>query len=151
MEDWLLPLKAERELTTLFRQSSLLQQDKELQKKIIVWAKSMLEEAREEWSSCRADTITSIIKSHNKLKAIKGAESRDRKYAYFRTKFALLQKEHYLKALQNGYQLTANRFVTWFLIHKSAEIKIPYVKQNQKNKLIQLAQANNREFKKLFV
>ena len=28
-------------------------------------------------------------------------------------------------------------------------IPIPYVEQNQKNKLRQLAQANNREFKKL--
>lgn len=53
--------------------------------------------------------------------------------------------------LQNGYYLTANRFVNWFLAHKASEIEVPYLKQNQKNKLIQLAQANNREFKKLFI
>ncbi len=112
MEKCFLPLKAERKLTSLFRQSSLLRQDIELQNKIIAWAKNMLEEAREEWDSIRADTITSI---------------------------------------QNGYQLTANRFVTWFLINKALELEVPYTKQNQKNKLIQLAQANNREFKKLFI
>ena len=151
MEKCFLPLKAERKLTSLFRQSSLLRQAIELQNKIIAWAKNMLEEAREEWDSIRADTITSIIKSHNKTKAIKGAKNRDKKYATFRKEFALLQKEHYQKAIQNGYQLTANRFVTWFLINKALELEVPYTKQNQKNKLIQLAQANNREFKKLFI
>ena len=35
MEKCFLPLKAERKLTSLFRQSSLLQQDIELQNKII--------------------------------------------------------------------------------------------------------------------
>ena len=34
-------------------------------------------------------------------------------------------------------------------MNKSQETPIPYVKQNQKNKLRQLAQKNNREFKKL--
>jgi len=38
--------------------------------------------------------------------------------------------------------------VDWFLENKT-DIQIPYVEQNQKNKLRQLAQANNREFKKL--
>ena len=36
----------------------------------------------------------------------------------------------------------------WFLANKT-DIQIPYVEQNQKNKLRQLAQQNNREFKKL--
>lgn len=43
----------------------------------------------------------------------------------------------------------ANSFVDWFLVNKANEVHIPYVKQNQKNKLRQLAQQNNREFKKL--
>lgn len=151
MEDYLLPSKSERKLVALFRQSTSLQQDKKLQNEIVVWAKSMLAEAREEWQDIHATTVKSIIKSHNKMKAIKGAKTRDKKYASFRAEFASLQKQYYQKALQDGYKLTANWFVTWFLIHKSSEIEIPYVKQNQKNKLIQLAQANNREFKKLFV
>ena len=46
-------------------------------------------------------------------------------------------------------KLTANGFVEWFLKNKAQNIEIPYVKQNQKNKLRQLAQQNNREFKKL--
>ena len=33
--------------------------------------------------------------------------------------------------------------------YKAQNIEIPYIKQNQKNKLRQLAQQNNREFKKL--
>lgn len=47
-----------------------------------------------------------------------------------------------------GSKLTANSFVEWFLRNKSQDIEIPYVKQNQKNKLRQLAQQNNREFRK---
>ena len=42
-----------------------------------------------------------------------------------------------------------NSFVGWFLENKVNEVQIPYVKQNQKNKLRQLAQQNNREFKQL--
>ena len=42
-----------------------------------------------------------------------------------------------------------NSFVEWFLENKVNEVQIPYVKQNQKNKLRQLAQQNNREFKQL--
>lgn len=151
MEKFLLPLNSERKLALIFRQSALLQQDRKLQEEIIVWAKNMLQEAREEWFDIHKDTIESIIKSHNKTKAQKGAAARDKKYASFRENFFILQKDQYQKARQNGYYLTANRFVNWFLAHKASEIEVPYLKQNQKNKLIQLAQANNREFKKLFI
>lgn len=37
----------------------------------------------------------------------------------------------------------------WYLTYKSEDMPIPYVKQNIANKLVQLAQYNNREFKKL--
>lgn len=57
-------------------------------------------------------------------------------------------KDKIQRALQNGSKLTANSFVDWFLENKT-DIQIPYVEQNQKNKLSQLAQQNNREFKKL--
>ena len=45
--------------------------------------------------------------------------------------------------------LTANGFVNWFLKAKAKDYNIPYVVQNRKTKLIQLAQKNNRELKKL--
>lgn len=63
-----------------------------------------------------------------KIYSNKGAKTRDKKYIIFRKEFALLQKEHYQKALQNGYQLTANRFVNWFLINKTSELEVPYTK-----------------------
>mgnify|MGYP004657971335 CR=1 FL=1 len=44
--------------------------------------------------------------------------------------------------------ITALSFVDWFLENKT-DIQIPYVEQNQKNKLRQLAQQNNHESKKL--
>ncbi|MBQ9270758.1 MAG: hypothetical protein IJ218_00630 [Alphaproteobacteria bacterium] len=71
------------------------------------------------------------------------------KYAPFREYLKKVQREHFDIALQNGYKLTANSFVEWFLANKANEMQIPYVEQNQKNKLRQLAQQNNREFKKL--
>lgn len=57
-------------------------------------------------------------------------------------------KDKIQRALQSGSKLTANSFVDCFLENKT-NIQIPYVEQNQKNKLSQLAQQNNREFKKL--
>ena len=45
--------------------------------------------------------------------------------------------------------LTANGFVNLFLKEKAKDYNIPYVVQNRKTKLIQLAQKNNRELKKL--
>ena len=50
---------------------------------------------------------------------------------------------------ENGKILSANYFAMWYLTHKSEDMPIPYVKQNIANKLVQLAQYNNREFKKL--
>lgn len=69
----------------------------------------------------------------------------------FREKFAEIQKEKYKEAIQVGIKLTASCFVEWFLENKAKEMQIPYVEQNQKNKLRQLAQQNNREFKKLLL
>ena len=47
------------------------------------------------------------------------------------------------------YPPTINYFAMWYLTYKSEDMPIPYVKQNIANKLVQLAQYNNREFKKL--
>ena len=108
----------------------------------------MLTEAREEWSELHNDTIESVIKCHKSSEAKRKSEIKDQKYAPFREYFKQIQQEKYEFALQNGSKLTANSFVDWFLENKT-DIQIPYVEQNQKNKLRQLAQQNNREFKKL--
>ena len=65
-------------------------------------------------------------------------------YTTYLTKVKIIEKK-----FNEEYILTANSFVEWFLKNKPQHIEIPYIKQNQKNKLKQLAQANNREFKKL--
>ena len=49
-----------------------------------------------------------------------------------------------------GKKLTANGFVLWFIKTKATKISIPYRQSNWESKLNQLAQANNREFKKAF-
>lgn len=49
--------------------------------------------------------------------------------------FKKVQREQFDIALQNGSKLTANSFVEWFLANKANEMQIPYVEQNQKNKL----------------
>lgn len=60
-----------------------------------------------------------------------------------------IQKEKYQEYLSQNKNLTANGFVNWFLKEKAKDYNIPYVVQNRKTKLIQLAQKNNRELKKL--
>lgn len=52
--------------------------------------------------------------------------------------------------MKSGKKLTAHSFVIWFLENKAGEMAIPYRQNNRNNKLNQLAQANNREFKKAF-
>ena len=139
-----------RKFDSICLHNTKLHQDKELQHIILSWAAEMLTEAREDWEKLRTTTIDTIIKIHHKEKARRGAAVRDRKYAEFREVFAKIQKEKYEHASQNGSKLTANSFVEWFIANKT-DIKIPYVEQNQKNKLKQLAQANNRKFKKLLL
>lgn len=111
----------------------------------------MLEEARTDWSDMRATTLDSVIKVHQRKNAHKGGIERDKKYIQFREEFAKIQKEYFIRAYQNNQKLTANSFVEWFITNKAEKIKIPYVPQNQKNKLRQLAQANAKEFKKLLL
>lgn len=145
-----IPITALRKFDAMCLHNEYLHQNKEMQQQILSWAADMLAEAREHWGDIHATTMDAVIKTHHREKAHKGAVVRDKKYAEFREKFAEIQKEKYKDALQIGIKLTANGFVEWFLTNKANEAKIPYVEQNQKNKLIQLAQANNREFKKAF-
>ena len=143
-----LPITALRKFDVMCLHSPKLHQDRELQQQILNWAVDMLTESREEWRKLHNDTIESVIKCHTSSEAKRKSEIKDQKYAPFREYFKQIQQERHEFALQNGSKLTANSFVDWFLENKT-DIQIPYVEQNQKNKLRQLAQQNNREFKKL--
>ena len=145
----ILPPKALRKFDAMCLKNEKLHQNKELQLQILSWAADTLEEARAEWSERRNDTIESVIECHTRSEAKRKSDIKDQKYAPFREYLKKVQREQFDIALQNGYKLTANSFVEWFLANKANEIQIPYVEQNQKNKLRQLAQQNNREFKKL--
>ncbi|MBP5215861.1 MAG: hypothetical protein J6039_04830 [Alphaproteobacteria bacterium] len=145
-----LPPRALRKFDAICLHDEYLHQNKELQQQLLDCMVDMMNEAREEWTELHATTLDAVIKTHHKEKAHKGAVVRDKKYAEFRENFTKIQQEKYEFALQNGSKLTANSFVDWFLANKT-DIQIPYVEQNQKNKLRQLAQQNNREFKKLLL
>ncbi len=147
----IIPFKAVRKFDEMCLHNEYLHQNKDFQQQILSWAADTLAEAREHWGDIHATTIDAVIKTHHREKAHKGAVVRDKKYAQFREKFAEIQKEKYKEAIQVGIKLTANSFVEWFLANKANEMQIPYVEQNQKNKLRQLAQQNNREFKKLLL
>ena len=149
-EEEFIPLKSERQLAKLFRIIPIFRKNKELQKTITDWAKEMLTEARAEWCAMRAITIESVIKTDRKQQATNRGTRRDEKYVPFREYFKNLQRQRYISYKNAGQKMTANGFVRWFLENPPQDIKIPYCKENQKNKLIQLAQANNREFKKAF-
>ena len=146
----IIPLRALRKFDVMCLHNDYLHENKELRQQILSWAEDMLKEARAEWSERRNDTIESIIECHTRSEAKRKSDIKDQKYAPFREYFKKVQREHFDIALQNGYKLTANSFVDWFLANKT-DIQIPYVEQNQKNKLRQLAQQNNREFKKLLL
>ena len=143
-----IPITALRKFDVMCLHSPKLHQDRELQQQILNWAVDMLTESREEWRKLHNDTIESVIKCHTSSEAKRKSEIKDQKYAPFREYFKQIQQERHEFALQNGSKLTANSFVDWFLENKT-DIQIHYVEQNQKNKLRQLAQQNNREFKKL--
>ena len=147
----ILPPIALRKFDAMCLHALELRQNKELQQQILNWAADMLLEARKGWNELRTTTIDAAIKTHHKENAHKGAVVRDKKYVEFRKNFIKIQKQKYNEALQNGSKLTANNFVDWFIANKANDIQIPYVEQNQRNKLRQLAQANNREFKKLLL
>ena len=144
----IIPIRALRKFDAVCLHNKYLHRNKEFQQQILSWAADVLKEARAEWSERRNDTIESIIECHTRSEAKRKSDIKDQKYAPFREYFKKVQREHFDIALQNGYKLTANSFVEWFLANKANEMQIPYVEQNQKNKLRQLAQQNNREFKK---
>ena len=147
----IIPFKALRKFDVMCLHNAYLHENKELRQQILSWAADMLKEARAEWSERRNDTIESIIECHTRSEAKRKSDIKDQKHAPFREYLKKVQREQFDIALQNGYKLTANSFVEWFLTNKANEMQIPYLEQNQKNKLRQLAQQNNREFKKLLL
>ena len=146
----IIPPSALRKFDEMCLHNIGLYQDKKLQQQILSWAADMLKESRTDWEKLHKVTVEAVMKIKNTEKAKKGAVARDKKYAEFRNKFAEIQKERYEIALINGTKLTANGFVEWFLKNKT-NIPVPYSEQNQKNKLRQLAQINNRKLKKLLL
>ena len=145
----IIPIRALRKFDEMCLHNTYLYQNKEFQQQILSWVADVIAEAREHWGKLHNDTIESVIECHTRSEAKRKSDIKDQKYAPFREYLKKVQREQFDIALQNGYKMTANSFVEWFLTNKANEMQIPYVEQNQKNKLRQLAQQNNREFKKL--
>ena len=145
----IIPIKALRKFDEMCLHNKYLHRNKEFQQQILSWAADVLAEAREYWKELHNDTIESVIECHTRSEAKRKSNIKDQMYAPFREYFKKVQREQFDIALQNGAKVTANSFVEWFLANKVNEMQIPYVEHNKKNKLRQLAQQNNREFKKL--
>ena len=146
-----IPITALRKFDAMCLHNEYLHLNKEMQQQILSWAADMLKEAKAEWSERRNDTIESIIECHMRSEAKRKSDIKDQKYAPFREYFKNLQQRRFNEYQKAGQRLSANRFVEWFLENTAENIEIPYRQSNLKNKLIQLAQANNREFKKLLL
>ena len=143
-EKEIIPILYERKL------SYLLRHNKDLRPQILDWATEMLTKAREGWGKTHVAAIETIIFQDRKALAVKRSKARDMKYASFREQFKQIQKKKWSIAQKSGKTLSANAFVIWFLKNKAKTVDIPYKNTNIENKLNQLAQANNREFKKAF-
>lgn len=148
-DEIILSPKSLRLFDSFVRKNKTLSVDKDLQQSILNWVRQVIKEERKEWEELHKDTIDILIKIKKSEEAKKGALKRDEKYVFFRNEFKKLQKEKYQEYLSQNKNLTANGFVDWFLKEKAKDYNIPYVVQNRKTKLIQLAQKNNRELKKL--
>ena len=143
-----LPFKAARKLNMLIMHNEALAKDKSLQEKIIAWGLDMLEEARQEWDDMRNTILDAIITYDRKQEAKRKALIKDEKYAPFRVYFKNLQYKKFISYQKQGKNLSASAFVRYFLKSKAHVVDIPYKNSNWEIKLNQLAQANNREFKK---
>ena len=146
----IIPNRALRKFDAICLHNEYLRQNKEFQEQILSWAADTLTEARANWGNIHATTIDAVVEEDRKSQAKKCGKARDNKYAPFREYFKQVQKERFMEYKKAGQKLTANRYVEWFLENLSENIKIPYRESNLKNKLVQLAQINNRELKKAF-
>lgn len=138
----IIPIQYEKKL------SYLLRQHQELQPIILSWAIEMLAEAREDWADMRTISIETIVSQDRKMEAKRKASIKDEKYLPFREYFKKIQQKKFSEYQKRGKILTASAFVRYFLRNKAKTVDIPYKNTNLENKLNQLAQANNREFKK---
>jgi len=138
----IIPIQYEKKL------GYLLRSHKELQPAILSWATEMLTEARKDWSDMRATSIETIISLDRKALAVKRGKARDKRYISFREYFKKIQQKKFIEYQKQGKVLTASAFVRYFLKKQAKTVDIPYKNTNLENKLNQLAQANNREFKK---
>lgn len=146
----IIPITVLRKFDAMCLKNEKLHQNKELQQQILSWAAELLEEARDNWGKLHATTMDAVVAEDRRAQAKKRGRARDNKYAPFREYFRKVQKERFMEYKKAGQKLTANRYVEWFLENLSENIKIPYRESNLKNKLVQLAQINNRELKKAF-
>lgn len=138
-----------RLLDNIFRKHYLPDASPDFQKQIIKWAKVVLSEERKNWAESRADLIDIWWHLNRKEEAQKRAIAKNKRYEPFKKVFKKLQKQQIEKYQKADKTLSANAFVMWFMKNKADSMKIPYLKSNQTNQLIKLAQINNREFKKL--
>lgn len=138
----IIPIQFEKKL------GYLLRSHKELQPVILSWATEMLTEARKDWGEMRENSVDVLCRMERKEEAIKRGKARDKRYAPFREYFKNLQQQKFCDYQKQGKKLSANGFVKWFLEHQPKGIEIPYRRSNLTSKLIQLAQANAKEFKR---
>ena len=139
-----------RKLDFIFRQFNQTQDTKALQSQVTNWIILSITDERQHWQKSRKESVEVLCKINRSQEAQKRAQSRDKKFAPFREYFKKIQRQRFNKYMKLGKKLTANGFVLWFLKTKAAKISIPYRQSNWESKLNQLAQANNREFKKAF-
>ncbi len=137
-----------RLLDFILRKFNQMQDTKSLQSQITNWIILTITNEIRHWRDSRKESVEVLCKINRSQEAQKRAQSRDKKYAPFREYFKKIQKQRFNKYMKLGKKLTANGFVLWFLGTKAAKISIPYRQSNWQSKLNQLAQANNREFKK---
>jgi hypothetical protein len=143
VEEAIIPLEAERKL------SYLLRHHKELQLKILAWAKDLLTEARKDWADMRENSVNELCRMERKDEAIKRGKARDKRYAPFREYYKAIQKQKYIEQHLSGKPFSPNNFALWFLENNPDNVAIPYKLTNRLHKLIQLAQENNRKLMNL--
>ena len=139
-----------RQLDFILRKFNQNQDIKSLQSQITNWIILTITDEIRHWQDSRKESVEALCKINRSQEAQKRAQSRDKKFAPFREYFKKIQRQRFNKYMKLGKKLTANGFVLWFLKNNAAKISIPYRQSNWESKLNQLAQANNREFKKAF-
>ncbi len=123
---------------------------KQLQDRLLNLLSIILHNHKQEWLQNRKNSVKILYALDKKAEAVKRGKARDKKYAPFREQFKEIQYRKWLSYHKSNKKLTAYAFVQWFLKNKDKHMNIPYLTSNVENKLYQLAQANNREFKKAF-